>query len=99
MNGTIGYLKNSFESYVKIPSYITGGKTNKIETTIADFYADDDFSIFKDLIMDKKMILNGESTLNFKEMYKLSKNKNYKNSQPLSFVYGYAITCHKSQRQ
>lgn len=43
------------------------------------------------------MILEGEPTLNFKEAYKMSKNKSYKNSLPLSFVYGYAITCHKAQ--
>ncbi len=43
------------------------------------------------------MILEGEPTLNFKESYKLSKNKKYQTSIPLSFTYGYAITCHKSQ--
>lgn len=97
VNGTIGTLKNSFDSYVKIPYYITGGRLNKIETTIAEFHADDEVSTFNNLIMDKKMILEGEPTLNFKEAYKMSKNKSYKNSLPLSFVYGYAITCHKAQ--
>jgi ATP-dependent exoDNAse (exonuclease V) alpha subunit len=47
--------------------------------------------------MDKKMILEGEPTLTSKENFKLSKNKKYVNSIPLSFTYGYAITCHKAQ--
>ena len=97
VNGTIGYLKNSFNSFLKIPAYITGGRLNKIDTIMATFESDDDVTVFENLSMDKKMILEGEPTLNFKENFKLSKNQKYVNSIPLSFTYGYAITCHKSQ--
>jgi len=97
VNGTIGYLKNSFNSFLKIPAYITGGRLTQIGTVIGDFDSDDGVTHFKNLTMDKKMILEGESELTNKEAWKLSNNKKYMNSLPLSFTYGYAITCHKSQ--
>ena len=95
VNGTIGYLKNSYNSFLKIPAYITGGRLSQIPTTNANFEVDDNITYFNNLIMDKKMILEGEPTLNYKENFKLSKNKKY--IPPLSFTYGYAITCHKAQ--
>ena len=97
VNGTIGYLKNSFNDYIKIPVYITGGRLNKIDTVTGSFEVDDGITKFTSLTMDKRMILEGEPTLNFKEAWKLSNNKKYQNSMPLNFTYGYAITCHKSQ--
>lgn len=99
VNGTIGFLNNSFNSFLKIPSYITGGRLDKIDTIIANFKSDDGITNFNNLSMDKKMILEGESTLTWKENFKLSKNQKYINSIPLNFTYGYAITGHKSQRQ
>ena len=97
VNGTIGYLSDSFNSYLRIPAYITGGRINQIETVIANFKSDDGVTNFSNLNMDKRMILEGEPTLNFKESFKLSKNIKFVNSIPLSFTYGYAITGHKSQ--
>ena len=97
VNGTIGTLENSFNSYFKIPAYITGGRLTKIDVIGAKFKSDDNVTIFNNLIMDKRMILEGEPTLNWKENFKLSKNAKYVTSIPLNFTYGYAITCHKSQ--
>lgn len=97
VNGTIGYLQNSCSSFLKIPAYITNGRIDRIDTVITNFKSDDEITIFKNLTIDKKMILEGEPTLNFKENFKLSKNIKYANSIPLNFTYGYAITGHKSQ--
>lgn len=97
VNGTIGTLHNNYDSFFPIPSYITNNKIHKINTVIGDFYSDDGITNFKDLTMDKKMILKGEPTLNFKESYKLSSNKKFMTKIPLSFTYGYAITGWKSQ--
>ena len=97
VNGTIGTLNKSFNSFLKIPGYITGYRFNQINTIIGDFLSDDGITKFNNLTMDKKMILEGEPTLNWKENFKLSKNIKFKNSMPLSFTYGYAITGHKSQ--
>jgi exodeoxyribonuclease-5 len=97
VNGTIGRLKNSFESAVRIPAYITGGRLSQIKTVNGSFESDDGITVFNNLSMDKKMILEGEPTLNIRENFKLSKNKKYAGSIPLSFTYGYAVTCHKAQ--
>ena len=97
VNGTIGYLKNSFNDYIKIPAYVTGGRLSQIDTVTGNFEVDDGITEFASLTMDKRMILEGEPTLNFKEAWKLSNNKRFQSSMPLNFTYGYAITCHKSQ--
>jgi len=97
VNGTIGTLSETFNNFLKIPSYITNGRLNQIDTVIGNFHSDDGVTNFSNLTMDKKMILEGEPTLDWRESYKLSNNKKYVNSIPLSFTYGYAITCHKSQ--
>ena len=64
---------------------------------MGNFNSDDGITKFNNLIMDKKMILEGEPTLNFRENFKLSKNIKFAGKIPLSFTYGYAITCHKAQ--
>lgn len=97
VNGTIGYLDNSFNNFLKIPAYVTGGRLTEISTVMGNFKSDDNVTNFYNLSMDKRMILEGEPTLNWKESYKLSNNKKFMGSLPLSFTYGYAITCHKSQ--
>lgn len=97
VNGTIGFLHNSFNTFLKIPAYITGGRLSQIDTVMANFKSDDGVTEFNNLSMDKKMILEGEPTLTWKESFKLSNNKKFMYSLPLSFTYGYAITCHKSQ--
>ena len=97
VNGTIGTLHNSFNSFIKIPPYFTNGRLSQIDTIISDFKSDDGITNFGSLSMDKKMILEGEPTLNFKEAYKIGRVAKYQNSLPLSFTYGYAITCHKAQ--
>ena len=97
VNGTIGTLHNSFENFLRIPAYITGGRISSIPTVMGEFHADDGISVFSNLSMDKKMILEGEPTLTNKESWKLSNNKKFASSVPLSFTYGYAITCHKAQ--
>ena len=43
------------------------------------------------------MISTGETTLDWKTSFKLSKNPKTRHLVPLEFTYGYAITCHKSQ--
>ena len=97
VNGTIGTLENCFSSFQKIPSYVTNGRISQIDTVMGNFNSDDGITKFNNLIMDKKMILEGEPTLNFRENFKLSKNIKFAGKIPLSFTYGYAITCHKAQ--
>lgn len=93
VNGTIGYLKNCFETYYKYPRYICD-KT--VQLLNADFISDSNAD-FGSLDMDKQMILTGEPSLTWKESYKIGKNPRTKNMLPYQFTYGYAITTHKSQ--
>ena len=93
VNGTIGYLKNCFETYYRYPRYICD-KT--IQLVNADFISDSDAD-FGPLDMDKEMILTGEPSLTWKESYRIGKNPRTKDMLPYQFTYGYAITTHKSQ--
>ena len=93
VNGTIGYLKNCFETYYKYPRYIYD-KT--VQLVNADFVSDSDAD-FGPLDMDKQMILTGEPSLTWKESYRIGKNPRTKDMLPYQFTYGYAITTHKSQ--
>ena len=93
VNGTIGYLKNCYETYYKYPRYICD-KT--VQLVNADFISDSGAD-FGPLDMDKQMILTGEPSLTWKESYRVGKNPRTKNMLPYQFTYGYAITTHKSQ--
>ena len=92
VNGTIGYLKNSFETYINLPKEITGEqKSKKLELIKSEFISDteDNYGILE---MDKNLILTGEPGLDWKTSYKMSRNWKYKDKIPEQFTYGYAIT-------
>lgn len=93
VNGTIGFLNNSFESFIQLPYYIGG---QRIATTHGNFITDFD-SEFKNLSMDTKMILTGEKCVDTKTAYRIYQNKKLQGVLPLEFTYGYAITVHKAQ--
>ena len=97
VNGTIGYLKNSFETYINLPKEITGEqKSKKLELIKSEFISDteDNYGILE---MDKNLILTGEPGLDWKTSYKMSRNWKYKDKIPEQFTYGYAITGWKAQ--
>ena len=93
VNGTIGFLKNTYSSFNVIPQFF-GGKT--IDVTRACFISDTDAD-YGDLQMDTKEILTGERCLDNKTIYRLMRNKKYSHLVPMEFTYGYCITCHKAQ--
>jgi hypothetical protein len=93
VNGTIGYLQNSFEDFVILPRNLGG---SKIDIINGDFVSDSD-ATFHRVHMDTKMILTGEKCVDFKTAYRMNKNPKTAGLLPLEFTYGYAITCHKAQ--
>lgn len=93
VNGTIGYLQDSFESFNQLP-WRMGGQ--KIYTIQGNFLSDGG-ALYKDLDMDKKLILTGEKSLDWKTIWKLNSNPKTSMLVPLEFTYGYAITGHKAQ--
>lgn len=95
VNGTIGYLKNAFETFNQIPFWasqnirqipIIGGN---IETESG--------TTIENIQMDKQIFLTGNNTLDWKTSYRLGKSDKTRHLLPQEFTYGYAITCHKSQ--
>lgn len=94
VNGTIGYIANPFDSFVKYPHYLY--ENEKVDTIIAGFTSDIGAD-FGNLEFDKKMILTGTESMDWKSKYKIGKNKKYGGTLPLEFLYGYAITVHKAQ--
>jgi len=93
VNGTIGFLNNTYHSFNIIPPFF-GGKT--IQTTCSYFIADTGAE-YGTLQMDTKEILTGERCLDNKTIYRLMKSKRYAHLVPYEFTYGYVITGHKSQ--
>lgn len=63
VNGTIGYLKNPFSTYLRLPPYISStGQSKVVDLINAQFVSDTDES-YGSLFMDKKLILEGEPGL------------------------------------
>ena len=90
VNGTIGYLKNCYDSFFLIPQKFQPN-VPRIDIINADFVSDTN-ETFPNLVMDKKLILEGENSLDWKTSFKLSKSKFYNYLVPKEFTYGYAIT-------
>lgn len=93
VNGTIGYINQPYETFVKVPRWL-GGQTIKVLN--ADFISDSDAD-FDRLPMDERQILTGERCLDYKTLFRLTSNPKTHHLVPMEFTYGYAITCHKSQ--
>lgn len=95
INGTIGYLKNSYETFFILPVYLKPDNP-KIDLIKADF-ATETGEKFGTISIDKKLILEGEKSIDFKTSFRVGKNPKYSALLPLEFEYGYAITTHKAQ--
>lgn len=93
VNGTIGFLKDSYNSFVQFPRFMGG---YRFDTTCGSFISDSGAE-FTNLTLDKKMIMTGEKCCDFKTAWKIGRNKNWSWMMPFEFTYGYAITTHKSQ--
>ena len=97
VNGTIGYIKNIYSTFYRLPPIVTSDrKEKKIEILGAEFISDTEES-YGSLNMDKKLMMTGESALDWKTTYLMGRNWRYQTLIPDQFTYGYAITCHKSQ--
>ena len=95
VNGTIGTLINPRKDVIYVPYYAY--QPGKIDVLTGGFISDtgEDYG---DLNMDPKIILGGESDLEWRDKYKLGKFADKIGDViPREFAYGYAITCHKAQ--
>lgn len=97
INGSIGYLKNPYRSWSRIPPWVNNGKSESIEIICSDIVTESNEE-YRGLTMDKKQILTGVKSISDpKVAYKISANRKIAHLLPLEFEYGYAITCHKAQ--
>ena len=93
INGTIGWIKNSFTTYIQLPYW---ADNKQIPVLMCDFLTDSG-STFTGVDIDRNMIITGESSMDWKTSYRLAKNPKTRHLIPMEFTYGYAITCHKAQ--
>lgn len=92
VNGTIGFLSNVYDTWVQYPSIYDNLKVDVLGCDLIT-ETSDKFS----LDIDKKKLITEQDTFTRDIKYRISKNKNYADTIPYEFLYGYAITCHKSQ--
>lgn len=93
VNGTIGFLKHPYSTFVNVPYTLGGGRFDILESQ----FISDSGAEFPYINMDLHMIMTGEKCCNFKQAFRISKSKKYCHILPKEFTYGYAITTHKSQ--
>ena len=97
VNGTIGYLKNVYNTFLNIPPSLSSDrKTKQLKLINADFISDTEED-YGNLTMDKEWFTSGESGLDYKTSYNMGRNWRFKTAIPEQFTYGYAITTHKAQ--
>ncbi len=94
INGTIGYLRNPFNTFFKYPSWIYQKERVPILNGTIEI---EDGDYFSSLDMDKNLIITGQNTIDRKTLYKIMKSKKYNSLIPIEVTYGYAITCWKAQ--
>lgn len=96
VNGTIGYLRDSFDTFMRIPRYLATNKDNINIPYIMGTFETEFGEIYNSLEIDKHMIETGEPCLDWKTSYKLKKQKT-RYPEPLEFEFGYAITVWAAQ--
>lgn len=97
INGTIGVLKNSFQTWREIPRFVKSN-IRKFDVLTSDLIIPDADDMYDLVDMDQKMILTSEKCCDWKLSYRLGKLRpKYGDIVPKEFAYAYAITTHKSQ--
>ena len=97
INGTIGILQNSFQTWREIPRFVQSD-IKKFDVLVGDLVVPETNDIYQMTEMDRQMIITGEKCCDWRLSYKLGKLRpKYGEIVPKEFTYAYAITTHKSQ--
>ena len=97
INGTIGILKNSFQTWREIPRFVKSN-IRRFDVLTGDFIIPDTNDMYDLIDMDQKMILTGSKCCDWKMSYRLGKLRpKYGDIVPKEFAYAYAITIWKAQ--
>ena len=97
VNGTIGILQNSFNTWREIPPFVPS-PIRKFDVLMGDLVIPEINDTYPMTEMDRQMIMTGNKCCDWKLSYKLGKLRaKYGEIVPKEFAYAYAITCHKAQ--
>ncbi len=97
INGTIGILQNSFQTWREIPRFVQSN-IKKFDVLVGDLVIPETNDVYQMTEMDRQMIISGEKCCDWRLSYKLGKLRpRYGEIVPKEFTYAYAITVHKSQ--
>lgn len=97
INGTIGFLRDSFQSFRQIPAFVKSN-IRKFDLLISDIHIPETGDKYNMVEIDRKMIMTNEKCCDWKLSYQLGKLRpRYGEIVPKEFAYAYAITVHKSQ--
>ena len=97
INGTIGILKNSFQTWREIPR-VAKSNIKKFDILMGDLSIPDTSDVYNLVDMDYKMILTGNKCCDWKLSYRLGKLRfRYGDIVPKEFTYAYAVTYWKAQ--
>ena len=97
INGTIGILQNSFQTWREIPRFVQSN-IRKFNVLVGDLVIPETNDVYQMTEMDRQMIITGEKCCDWRLSYKLGKLRpKYGEIIPKEFTYAYAITTHKSQ--
>lgn len=92
VNGTIGFLEDTYDTWVQYPAVYNNLKVDVLGCNLIT-ETNDKFS----LDIDKKKLITEQDTFTRDLKYRISRNKNYADTIPYEFLYGYAITIWKGQ--
>ena len=97
INGTIGILQNSFQTWREIPRFVQSD-IRKFDVLVGDLVVPETNDVYQMTEMDRQMIITGEKCSDWRLSYKLGKLRpKYGEIVPKEFAYAYAITVHKAQ--
>lgn len=95
INGTIGILNNSFQTWRQIPRFI---ENRTFDILMGDLLIPETNDVYSMEEMDRQMIITGEKCCDWKLSYKLGRLRSkYGEIVPKEFAYAYAITTWKAQ--
>ena len=96
VNGTIGIVKNPFESFITIPQFIRSDK-HKFPTIMAEFEPDGG-KTFGTINFDKDFMLKETPCMDWRTSYAVGKMRmRLGDIIPRQATYGYALTCHAAE--
>jgi len=96
VNGTIGTVQNTFESFIRIPSYIKNNR-HDLPTIMCDIIPEAG-SDFLGVNIDKDFLLNETPCVDWRVAYQIGKLRaRLGDILPRQITYGYGLTCHAAQ--